>query len=135
MYEKKINVFNDVDREIYNSTFKYNCVFFIILLIIIFTLILWKKDHYYENSISFTTSKNALIIVDKDYLNIINNKSKILLNNIEIKYNIDKIEEKEKYCILNIHFDNEINIKTPVYKILLEKESLLKYIIRVIKGD
>ncbi len=134
MYEKKINIFNDIDRKIFNITFKYNIVFLITLLIFTFTLILWKKDYYYENIISFVDNKNALIIVDKKNINMINNKV-LWLNNMEIKYYIDKTEERENDYILSIHFDNEILTKTPVYKILLKKESLLEYVIRIIKGD
>ena len=135
MYEKKISVFNNIDRKVFNITFKYNVIFLSILLIVIFTLILWKKDYYIKNIINFIDSKSALIIVDKDNFNIVNKSNKLWLNNGEFTYYIDKVDEKENDYILNIHFDNEIVVRTPIYKILLKKESLLEYIIRIIKGD
>ena len=135
MYEKKINIFNDIDRKIFNIAFKYNIIFLIVLLIVVFTLVLWKKDYYYENIINFIDNKSALIVVNKKNINMVNNNKTLLLNNMEIKYYIDKIEERENDYILTIHFDNDIVTKTPIYKILLKKESLLEYVIRIIIGD
>ena len=134
MYEKKINIFNDEDRKIYNIAFKYNFMFFVILLMIVFSLILWKKDYYYQNIINFLDNKKALIFVNKDYIKDVTSKNSLLINNIDFKYNINKIEEKEDGYILSIDFNKEINIKTNLYKILLRKESLLEYIVRIMKG-
>ena len=134
MYEKKINIFNDEDRKIYNIAFKYNFMFFVILLMIVFSLILWKKDYYYQNIINFLDNKKALIFVNKDYIKEVTSKNSLLINNIDFKYNINKIEEKEDGYILSIDFNKEINIKTNLYKILLRKESLLEYIVRIMKG-
>ena len=135
MYEKKINIFNDIDRHISNVSFKYNVIFLLILLILVFTLILWKKDYYYQNSITFKDNKNAMIVVDKDKYNNVSKNSILMLDTGEFKYNIDKIDEKDYGYILYIHFDKELNIKTSIYKILLKKESLFEYIIRIIGGN
>lgn len=135
MYEKRINIFNDMDRKIYGVTCKYTVIFLVILLINIFTLVLWKKDYYCENIINYIDNTNAVIVVAKNHFNYVNNSNKLWLNDGEFIYHIDKIEERDDNYILNIHFDNEIIIKTPVYKVLLKKESLLEYIVRIIKGD
>ena len=135
MYEKKINLFSNIDREVLNKVFKYNTCFLIILLIIIIMILFLKKENYYQNYISFVNGKNALLIVDKDYLNYLNQEKKIVLNDITFNYNIDKIEEKENNYVVSIHFINDISLKTNFYKIILDKESLLAYLIRTIKGE
>ena len=135
MYEKRINIFNSLDRKVFNIVFKYNIIFLMILLINTFMLILWKKDYYMENIINFIDNKNALIITNKKDFNMVSKSNKLWLNNGEFMYYIDKVEEREKDYVLNVHFNNEILTKAPVYKILLKKESMLEYIIRIIKGD
>ncbi len=135
MYEKKISIFNDIDRKIFGVTYKYTVIFLVMLLIIIFTLILWKKDYYCENVISYVDNKNAIIIVSREHFNYVNKANKLWLNDGEFTYHIDKVEEREDNYILNVHFDNEIITKTPVYKVLLKKETFLEYIIRIVKGD
>ena len=135
MYEKKINLFNSVDREIMNNTFKYNVCFFIILLLIFFSLFFIKINNYYENNISFINDKNAVIIIDKNYLERIKNNNKILLNDVCFDFNIDKIEEIEKGYLININFESELNLNTSMYKIYLDSESLFKFIVETIKGE
>ena len=135
MYEKKINLFNSIDREILSKTFKYNACFFIMLLILFFVLLFFKINCIYQNNISFINEKSAIIIVEKEYLDSVKSHNKIILNEISYDYSIDKIEEIEKEYLIGINFNNELKINTSVYKLYLGKESLLKYIIKMIKGD
>ena len=134
MYEKKINIFNDSDRELVSNAFKYNICFFTIMIIIIMMLVFIKKECYYQNIISFIDENNANIIVNKENIDIIKNHNELLLNDLSIKYNIDNIKENDDYYLLKIHFDIGINSSQNIYKIYLNNEPLIKYIIRVIGG-
>ena len=135
MYEKKINLFDSIDREILNQTFVYNVIFFIILLTLFFIILFLKINDSYQNSISFINGKEALIFVDSNYLDVVNNSQKISLNNVEYDYNIEKIEEVEKGYLVSISFNNELNLKTENYQLVLKEKSLLEYFIKVIKGE
>ena len=135
MYEKKISIFNNIDRRIYNVAFKYNVIFLGILLLIIFSIVLLKKNYYYQNTIIFKDGNQADLVVDRNYLNNINNNDILILNNVDFKYNIDRVEEIETNYIVSIHFNNEIKINTNTYKVLLGEESLLKYIVRMMRGE
>lgn len=134
MYEKKINAFNNTDRQLLKDTFKYNITFAILLLIIIFMLLFIKKKYYYQNIITFKDNKNAILYVLKDNINNIKNHNELIFNNLNMKYYIDNIEETNESYLVSIHFDIEINIKTNIYKIYLYDESLIKYLIRIIGG-
>lgn len=135
MYVKKINLFNDSDRFIFNKTFIYNMIFIIILLEILLLLTLIKKDIYYQNIITFIDSKNACIYVEKDYLNSIKDKKKLIINDIDYEYNIEKIEEKNDIYFVYISFDIELKINEDYYKIFMGKEKLIEYFIRIIKKN
>ena len=135
MYVKKINLFNDSDRFIYNKTFVYNLIFIIILLVILLALILIKKDIYYQNVITFTDNKSACIYVEKDYLNSIKNKKKIIIDDVDYEYNIEKIEEKKDIYFVYINFNIELKIDEDYYKIFMGKEKLIEYFIRIIKNN
>jgi hypothetical protein len=130
-----MNIFDNIDRELMNKIFKYNVCFFILLLVIFFGLLFIKVNYYYHNSISFIDSRNALIIVDKDNINSIKNINEIILDNLEIHFNIGKIEEIESTYVLNIVFDSDLNLKIDKYRINLGKKSLLEYFIYTMKGD
>ena len=134
MYEKKINILNQFDRELSHDSFKYNIVFASLVIVIIFTLLFIKKTYYYQNIIQFKDNQNATITVIKSDADIIKNHNILIFNNLSMKYNIDKIEEMDDVYLFSIHFDMGVSIKSNVYKILLYEESLFKYVIRIIGG-
>lgn len=134
MYEKKINIFNKIDRELMVDSFKYNVTIFTILLIIISLSFFIKKKFFYQNTINYVDNKNAILLVDKQNINIVKEYQELIINNLSMNYNIDTIEENDNYYLVKIHFDIEINSKALLYKIMLQDETLIKYIIRIIKG-
>lgn len=134
MYEKKINILNQFDRELSHESFKYNVLFASLTIVIIFMLLFIKKTCYYQNIIQFKDNKNATIMVSMSDVDIIKNHNTLIFNNLSMKYNIDKIEEMEDVYLFSIHFDIEVSIKSNVYKILLYEESLFKYVTRIIGG-
>ncbi len=114
----------------------YN-LWFIILLFLLFSFLLFiKKSHYYENIIQSMGDNKAIMIVDKKYINLIKNKKNIIIKDLEVDYNIEKIEENENNYLLYIQFEMEIVFNDiSKYKVFLEKESILEYFIRIIKED
>ena len=134
MYEKKINILNQFDRELSHDSFKYNIVFASLTIVIIFTLLFIKKTYYYQNIIQFKDNQNATITVIKSDADIIKNHNILIFNNLSMKYNIDKIEEMDDVYLFSIHFDMGVSIKSNIYTILLYEESLFKYVIRIIGG-
>ena len=105
-----------------------------LFVMIFFTLLLIKKDHYYENVISFVDKKSATIIASQEILLEIKKNNTIFLNSVAYQYSIDKISEEENIYLVDIHFDIEIDIDVLKYQIKLEQENLANYIIRIIKG-
>ena len=134
MYEKKINILNQFDRELSHESFKYNVLFASLIIVIIFMLLFIKKTYYYQNIIQFKDNKNATIMVSKSDADIIKNHNTLIFNNLSMKYNIDKIEERDDVYLFSIHFDIGVSIKSNIYKILLYEESLFKYVTRIIGG-
>ena len=134
MYEKKINILNQFDRELSHESFKYNVLFASLIIVIIFMLLFIKKTYYYQNIIQFKDNKNATIMVSKSDADIIKNHNTLIFNNLSMKYNIDKIEEMDDVYLFSIHFDMGVSIKSNIYTILLYEESLFKYVIRIIGG-
>ena len=126
------NVFNVDDNEINKFNIKYIKVLIITILLIV-TLFIIKKDYYYGNDIIISENMMA-IVVDKSVLNKVKNKNTILVNEIENKYSINKIIDEGNICYIDITLNTDIeNISNSKYKILLGKETIFEYIIRVIK--
>lgn len=134
MYEKKINILNQFDRELSNESFRYNVIFASLTIVIIFMLLFIKKSYYYQNIIDFKDNQNATIVVNKSDADIIKNYNILIYNNLSMKYNIEKIEEMDDAYLFSIHFDIGVSIKSNIYKILLYEESLFKYVTRIIGG-
>lgn len=124
------DVFNIDDIEINKVNKKYIMVLLIICLLIT-GLFLIKKDYYYENKIIVDDNK-TLLLVDKDKVNEVKKKKIILINEIETNYSINKIIDDRNICYMDINVNIE-NISSENYKILLGKETIFEYIIRVIK--
>ena len=131
MYVKSIKLSNNSDRYLFSLAFKYNLIFIFGLLVILAMIFFIKKEEYYQNIITFINNKEAIIMVEKDYLNIVKEKNKLIMNKISYEYNIDKIEEGENIYFVYIHFDIELNINSEYYKIYLKKERLIEYFIRI----
>lgn len=126
------NVFNVDDNEINKFNIKYIKVLIITILLIV-TLFIIKKDYYYGNDIIISENMMA-IVVDKSVLNKVKNKNTILVNESENKYSINKIIDEGSICYIDITLNTDIeNISNSKYKILLGKETIFEYIIRVIK--
>lgn len=129
---------NDIlDSDYYNVNkilIKYCLYLMLSLIIIIAILILVVKKRYYQNLIYYVNDKKISIIVDTNNLNKVKNNKYITIDGVDYKYNIDKIEKKDNFYIVTIDMSLNLKSNSETYKILLEKENLLQYLIRIIRG-
>ena len=127
-------IFNDDYLETKKQSYKYLIVVMIVILLLVVFLLVIKKQRYYVNQLEFLDNKNAYIIVDKDILDTIKNKKQIFIDDISYDFDIDKIEENNMIYFVNIHFSSDLLVNTKIYKVYLDNESFMNYIIRIIKG-
>ena len=126
------NIFNIDEMEINSINKKYLKIFIVMILLIIGLLVI-KKDCYYENDLLFNDN-SIILIVDKDILNKIKTKKTLFVNKIESNYSINKIIDDGNICYIDIKLDINIeNISNTKYKVLLGKETIFEYIVRIIK--
>ena len=125
------NIF-DIDRiKIMEVNRKYMIFLVTIVLFLTFGLFCIKKDYYYINTIT-NVGENIVLVVEKDMINNIKNKKRIIVDDIENDYSINKVEELQDVCFVYVNMDYK-NIHDKMYKIYLGKENVLEYIIRILK--
>ena len=125
------NIF-DIDRiKIMEVNRKYMNFLVTIVLFLTFGLFCIKKDYYYINTIT-NVGENIVLVVEKDMINNIKNKKRIIVDDIENDYSINKVEELQDVCFVYVNMDYK-NIHDKMYKIYLGKENVLEYIIRILK--
>ena len=125
----------DEDYLLYEKIIKCNGIF-CILIIILMGLLFIKKDYYYQNVITFVDKENAIIVVDKKMINKIKESKELIIHVMILKYNVNKIEEKEDLYLVSIHFNVELDIPNAMtYHVFLDKECIIRYILRIMKGE
>ena len=128
------SIFNDDYFEIKKQSYKYLIIIVLIIVLVIIILCIIKKQRYYINQLEFIDNKNAYIVVDNNNLDNVKKSKKIFINDVNYDFNIDKIEEKNMIYFVNIHFPIELLTDAKTYKISLDNESFMNYIMRTIKG-
>ena len=131
---KKINVFDLEYQKIINLTIRIGIITLGIITILFLLLIFIKKDKGYHNNIVFVDNQHAYIVMDKDLVNDIKLQKEVWLNEVKYDFIIDKIEKKNNIYLGYISFSYELNLDVNTYQIILGKERLLNYILRVMKG-
>ena len=126
------NVF-DLDRiEINHSNQKYLLIFGILMILVLIVFLL-KKDYYYENTL-IVNDNEILLLTDREEVNKIVNNDNIWINEIRSDYSIDKIINQDSICYVSIKLNIPItNITSVKYKILLGKETIFEYFVRIIR--
>ena len=72
--------------------------------------------------------------MDKDYVNKIKDEKEILIDDIKYEYSIKKLEQLNDNYMISININTKLeNINQGIYKIIIGKESIFDYIIRIIK--
>ena len=120
------------------KAFVYSIVVGSLLVCLIVSMNLLKKDLYYKNNIVIESDQYAVINVLYSDLNIIKNNNYVIINNKKYHYSIKEIELIKDINLyyriyLNLNNDLLINSINP-YKILVRKESIFSYIVRIIEG-
>ena len=125
-------VFN-LDKDEINRVNKNYLIVFLLMMVLLIVVLFLKKDYYYENSLLFNED-SIMLLVNKDEINKIKDKQSILINEIRSDYSINRIIEEGNICYVDIDLKTNIsNISQSKYKILLGKETIFEYIVRIIK--
>ena len=129
-----LNEFFDHDRyEIFNVNKKSVITLLIVIMLITLIILCTKKDNYYINEFSLVNNE-MILLVEKNYVNQIKKNKKIIINDIENNYSINKITPVDDNYMVTIKVSDVINnSKTGKYKILIGKENLFEFILRIIK--
>lgn len=120
----------DTDRiRIMEDKRKY-MVILIVIFLIITILFIHEKDRYYTNTIT-NVGDQKVLIVEKDMIDSIKSSNKIIIDDLESDYSINRTEVLQDVCFVYINLEyNDIHNNT--YKIYLGKERVLDYIIRIL---
>ena len=127
-------IFDDDYLGTKKQSYKYLLIVILVIALTIVLLFVIKKQRYYVNQLVFFDNRNAYIIVDKDNLDMMKNKKQLFIDDISYDFDIDKIEEKNMIYFVSIHFSIDLLVNTKIYKVYLDNESFMNYIIRIIKG-
>lgn len=134
MIIKEIDKYNLKIRKIISL---YLSFLLIILLIISLELVKFKNKDSLDLKYSLSAN-NTLLITSLDLFNFnkILNSQEIIIDNKKIKYEIINIEEINKKYNLELSFKENINIfKKKKIPLVFKEETLLKFIIRNMKGE
>ena len=130
------NLFDNDYIKTNDLSFRYGVISMLALTILVIILSVLKKDYYYQNVISFTDKDKGLLIVEKKYINQLKDCNELFINDMNLFYNIEKIEEIENAYYVHVKFDYDVDkISDVTYKIIFHKENYISYIIRIIKGE
>ena len=126
------NFFDGDNFELISINKKY-IIFILLMFFTMILLLLIKKDIYYQNSFN-VIENDIVLLVENDYVDIVKNNKKIIINDVKYDYKINAIEQVNNNFLISVKLDTElININYGSYKIFLGKERLFDYIIKIIK--
>ena len=132
----ELNLYND--NDIKNKSSIYTLIFILILISMTILLLLMKKNLYYENDLYISDINKTTYILKQDY-DYIKNNNYITINNRNYFYKIKEIELINDTTIYyKVYLDIDLDIpkgSIQNYKILVKKENILNYIIRIMKGE
>lgn len=120
------------------KAFWYSTIVGVLLILVIVFSCYQKKNLYYENILLIDNDKIILKINYQEIDKILAN-NKIIINGIEYNYRINNIQfNQDDYNYkVNIILNVKLLINNGIldYKIPFDEESILNYIVRVMKGD
>lgn len=127
------------DENVLVRGFVYSSIVGVLLILVIVLSSLKKRDVYYEN-ILYYENNNIVLYVNYNELDNILNYCKLKVNNDEYSYYIKDINVID---LNNLKYQvfigiNRHNLRENViykYQILIKEESVLNYLIKVVRGD
>ena len=127
------DIFNIEQIEINRLIKKYFKILIVIIILSITLLFYIENDCYYTNNL-VTGEDSILLVVDKEMVNEVQNKSNIFVNDISSNYSINRIIPDGDICYIDVNLGtNIIDNGDMKYKIFLGKEKMIEYFIRTIK--
>ena len=137
---KTVSIFdyNELNEKgFYNRVALYIIIVLIIIFISIIVLLKIKKDVYYSNRL-FISKDSIITNISVDDLSKLTDHQYMYINKELIKYeikNIDLINDVITYYQITLNLlDNSKNNNIMEYKIQLQKENMLNYLISFIGG-
>lgn len=137
---KTLNIFeyNELnENRFYNKVALYIVIILILIFISIIVLLKIKKNVYYSNRL-FISNDNIITNINIDDLSKLTSHQYMIINNEFVKYNINNIElinDVITYYRLTISLeDNYQKNNIMEYKVQLQKENMLNYLISFIGG-
>ncbi len=127
------------DNKLYLKTFIYSFVVGFLLVLCIIGLIYLKKNTYYENKLIVDSNETMTYVLKEDVNKIVNNHE-LMINQKKYYYKINELElindVNPGYLVrLKIYnFDNYVKDSNLEYKVLVKKESIFNYLLRIIGG-
>ena len=133
-----IKLFNKNNKYIENKLFIYCSVVGFLLVLLVVIMCLLEKDLYYQNEIYIINKNEAILYILPNDLEIIKDNKFLIVNSKKYYYNISDIKlisDKALYYQIDLYMDNDLLVDSfNSCKILLRKESLFSYIVRIVKG-
>lgn len=126
------------DDKMFKKSNIYTSLFVIIIISTIILLIILKKNLYYENDIYVDHNNKISYVLKQDY-DYLQNNNFITINNKKYFYRINLIELINDTTIYyKVYLEIE-GLDIPPgsiqkYRVLVKKESILNYIVRIMKG-
>ena len=136
---KTLNIFdyNELnENNFYNRVAAYIIVVLIIIFIGIIVLLKIKKNVYYSNRL-FIANDTIVTNISIDDLDKVTNHQYMFINNDLVKYdikNIELINDVITYYHITLSLDTNKKNSIMEYKIQLQKENMLNYLINFIGG-
>ena len=130
--------YNDLnENKFYNKVCIYIIVVLILLFISIIVLLKIKKSIYYSNRV-FIIGDNIITNIAIDDLNNITNHQYMIIDKNYIKYeikNIELVSDVITYYKVSLSLENNYKKNNIMeYKIQLQKDNMLNYLISFIGG-
>lgn len=128
------------EENIFIKAFYYSVFIGVLLILVVVFSSYKKKDLYYEN-VLYVENNDIILTIPINELELIINNNKIIIYEKQYLYKIDDIvivNDNSLYYKIKIKLNyDSFNYSNVIldYKILLRKESILSYIVRIIKGE
>lgn len=122
------------------QVFIYSIVISLLLVILLLCMTCLEKNKYYDNQVIVKENKLITIVKYSDITKLLDS-NKILINKKYYNYHVNNISfvdgNYNNYCV-ELSFDLSDNYKLENnildYRVLISKESILKFFVRIVKG-
>lgn len=128
------------EENIFIKAYWYSLIVGVLLILVVLIASFYKKNLYYENILLMESNEFVLTISYEDIGLIINN-NQIIIGNDSYNYYVREVNILDSSNLtyqIRIFINGYSNYQSNIfynYKILLRKETILEYLVRVLKGE